>query len=604
MNIYIPLVAEPHTPPYKIHKYFARRPWNVFSQLVNLYSKPMDIVLDPFMGGGVTILESLKSKRSVIGFDLNPLSKFIVGNMVKSLKNIVDIDDVAKDIFNYIEELYSDFNYIEINSVNHKVLWHELTFFVYCNHCNTKTKLSNVNKISNGKYRCENKNCISNLNSEYIQPKNCKRDGHKYLYAVVSSALKSKERLHVDFNDKLTEQLNKHTRNLEELVNKGGIEIPKNKIPIDWDRQHEDLLEKKNIKNFEDLFTKRNLYINLLLKAKIDAIKDSEFREIFRLVFSSSLRDTNIMAFTNDGWQSGSPTTWSKHAYWIPSQFCEVNVLDAFERAYSRMRASLSYNNSIGLVANKQDDISKINTNQNSYLLFSDSISDIDIPNNSVDAIITDPPYGSNVQYLELSHFWYVWNKDIYQIENLDFNKEAVSNRKKNFNGAKNTKIYSDNLYAVFAKCYKVLKPGKIMSLTFNNKDMGSWLAIIISILKSGFVFEDMFFQDGVKNYKQTAHTKSEGSPYGDFIYVFMKRLNDIHRLDISRNNTTNENYLIENINEIFKQENQLQVNKSNTQIINMFKKIIPIVNTYLSVGGEVTEKTFDYFHKKNLENV
>ena len=80
--IYTPVVAEPHTPPYKIHKYFARRPHNVFSELIKSFTDKGDIIVDPFCGGGVTIYEGLKLSIKVVGFDLNPLSTFIVRNMV------------------------------------------------------------------------------------------------------------------------------------------------------------------------------------------------------------------------------------------------------------------------------------------------------------------------------------------------------------------------------------------------------------------------------------------------------------------------------------------------------------------------------------------
>ena len=108
------------------------------------------------------------------------------------------------------------------------------------------------------------------------------------------------------------------------------------------------------------------------------------------------------------------------------------------------------------------------------------------------------------------------------------------------------------------------------MALTFNNKDMGSWLAIIAAILKSGFTFKEMFFQDGVKNYKQTAHTKYEGSPYGDFIYLFTKNTNEKTRSIPTGNN--GESTMIEEINKIFKEHNQIINEKSNIQIIDMFK--------------------------------
>ena len=69
--------AKTHTPVYKMHKYFARRPWNVFSQIVSHYSSPNGIVLDPFCGGGTTVVESLKLRRRTVGVDLNPMATYI-----------------------------------------------------------------------------------------------------------------------------------------------------------------------------------------------------------------------------------------------------------------------------------------------------------------------------------------------------------------------------------------------------------------------------------------------------------------------------------------------------------------------------------------------
>jgi hypothetical protein len=74
-----------------------------------------------------------------------------------------------------------------------------------------------------------------------------------------------------------------------------------------------------------------------------------------------------------------------------------------------------------------------------------------------VDAVITYPPYGSNVQYLELSHFWYPWNQDLYDRYPI-FELEAVANRKKGFNGAKSQYDYENNLYEVFRSAYRALK--------------------------------------------------------------------------------------------------------------------------------------------------
>jgi putative DNA methylase len=235
------------------------------------------------------------------------------------------------------------------------------------------------------------------------------------------------------------------------------------------------------------------------------------------------VKDNNIMSFTNDAWQSGNPTTWSKHAYWIPSQFCEVNTKEVFSKSKKRVTSVLEYNKGANFTPMEVDTFSDLK-NQGNLLLWNRSVVDLDLPKNSISACITDPPYGSNVQYLELSHFWYPWNRDLYKVE-PDFKSEAVSNRKKNFSGAKSMHDYEENLYKVFSKVFDVLRPDGYMVLTFNNKNISAWLALLFSIFRAGFTLEKdgIYFQDGVKNYKQTSHTKAEGSPYGDFIYVFKK---------------------------------------------------------------------------------
>ena len=59
--------AMAHTDQYSMHKYYARRPYNVFRNLIDHYTEEGDTVLDVFCGGGVTIFESLFLNRKVIG---------------------------------------------------------------------------------------------------------------------------------------------------------------------------------------------------------------------------------------------------------------------------------------------------------------------------------------------------------------------------------------------------------------------------------------------------------------------------------------------------------------------------------------------------------
>src|SRR3989344_9530353 len=79
------LVAKGHTPMYVMHKYWARKPHNVVGEYIKNYSKEGDIVLDPFVGSGVTDLEALKYNRKAVAIDLDPISTFITRNTAKHI---------------------------------------------------------------------------------------------------------------------------------------------------------------------------------------------------------------------------------------------------------------------------------------------------------------------------------------------------------------------------------------------------------------------------------------------------------------------------------------------------------------------------------------
>lgn len=592
---YTPIVAESHTPPYKIHKYFARRPHNVFNQLIRDFTSPGEVILDPFCGGGVTIYEGVIQNRRVIGCDLNPLSIFIVRNMIKKSDDTSDLEECFASLKEYIITLVRDYMYFEVDGSRYAISWAEMALTVRCPKCGRPSTLTNDLKIKNGKYHCLNKYCELNREGA-IDIATCERTDPQYIFLVSAGA---KHRFIKPFEEDDMIRYQAHMKFLKKQIVDNGIKIPRDLIPMDWDRQLEDGLAKKGIIYFQDFFTKRNLMVLLLLKHKIDSYEDKlgpEKYELVRIMFSSILKDCNIMSFTNAGWQGGSPTTWSKHAYWVPNQFCEVSIIPAFEKSVTRVLASIKYNNSLVYNPVRTNLINDLLSNHANVLLYNAPLGYTDIPDNSVDAVITDPPYGSNVQYLELSHFWYPWNQDLYERYPI-FELEAVANRKKGFIGSKTHYDYESNLYEVFKNAYRVLKPERYLSLTFNNKDICSWLALLFSIFKSGFTYDNMYFQDGVKNYRQTAHTKAKGSPYGDFIYTFKKVYIDPIK------NYTSESEFIHDIDHIFLRDIERNNENRNDIILQMFQDAIPLIDafakTYLKVNA--THQLYDHFNKKYL---
>jgi len=86
------LVPKTHPPIYMIHKYWARKPHNVVEEYIKHYSQPSDIILDPFCGSGVTVIEALRNNRLAIGFDLDPLSVMLIESSIEE----VDLDKLDK----------------------------------------------------------------------------------------------------------------------------------------------------------------------------------------------------------------------------------------------------------------------------------------------------------------------------------------------------------------------------------------------------------------------------------------------------------------------------------------------------------------------------
>lgn len=513
--------ALPHTPPYKIHRYFARRPWNVFQAIIGEFTKPGDTVLDPFMGGGTTVYEASKLGRAAIGCDLNPLSVFIVETMfTKSGSEGIRAarDEILEALQRYQGPVKLDCHSCGANG---RIEWCELVHTVVCPNCDGVCTLSSELKVGPGRYRCPNEACSY---SNGFAAARVRRQEPKYKYSVVKCSSCSatwKE----EFTDWHVSQLKKINQDLLLDLDARNVSRGKSPIPRDWDRQHEDLLFAKGFEHFEDLFTKRNYLELLLLKDEIGKkAADPKTYRALRFALSDSVRDVNVMSFTNSGWQAGKPTTWSKHAYWTPSEFCEVSVSQAFSKSVQALLKSIEFNDAESFPGKVIDELPSNGLAASEVMLHAGSIATLKVPDNSVDAVITDPPYGSNVQYAELSHFWFPWNKDLYRSE-ANFEAEAVVNRKQNFVGAKGYSDYEFGLTEVFSASYRALKPGGVLALTFNNKDLRAWVALLASITKAGFCYvpNSVYFQDGVANYKQTAHTRFEGSPFGDFVYVFEK---------------------------------------------------------------------------------
>ena len=84
---------------FGVHGYFTKQTWNVVAEYIKNFSKPGDLVLDPFGGSGVTAIEALMNGRSAINIDLNPMAVFLVEALIAPV-NISDLTIAFEEVQN------------------------------------------------------------------------------------------------------------------------------------------------------------------------------------------------------------------------------------------------------------------------------------------------------------------------------------------------------------------------------------------------------------------------------------------------------------------------------------------------------------------------
>jgi len=512
------VVAKPPTAVYKMHRYFARRPWSVFQALIEHYSNPGSIVLDTFCGGGVTVVEGLRIRRKVIGVDINPLATFVTRCEVLSC-DLEQLEKEFKRIEAEVKEKIESLYLTDCPKCKKEVPadWFEWSNVYECPECHTENIVSECKKLRAGTYQC--KGCKTPL-----QPMKAIRRPPMMINVFVScpdcknKGAKPPDECDVSLAHKIECEFDKLSAPYKQL-------IPEEPFP-DGDRQRDDAIYQKGIRDFAGLFTKRNLLANAILKA---AVVTSDNLFLWH-TFSASLRFTNRMVFRQEGWQGGKPIEWAGHAYWLPEVSIEQNVLTCFR---NRMRAiprgKKKTQEELGEYPREANDWHDLSDEAGhaSFWLLTQSADKLTIPDETIDIIITDPPYGGNVQYLELSAFWVVWLKEIFGKEGIiDYSNEAIETRHSGFPTAKDQKHYRDMLYKIFKECHRVLKPNRWMVMTFHCREFRVWSALHLAAHDAGFKLSEhdgMIYQPAIKHHEHTIHTRASGSMLGDFILSFQK---------------------------------------------------------------------------------
>lgn len=497
--------AKPHRPVYRMHRYFARRPYSVFEALVSHYSDPGDLVLDPFCGGGVSVVEAVVQGRQAVGIDLNPLAAFITRTELEPVDPAA-LQEAMAEVVKKAAPVVLDAFATECRhcSATAVAAWFEHSASASCSACSQSFLIANATKLRIGTWECPQ--CSTEVR-----------------FSPVADTPHEVVQLHytcrhcgVEETAAPTVADHERARSMGDLLAQAeaeGLDVPIAPIP-DCNMQRESALHKKGITQFRQLFTDRHLLTLMQLRRTI--LEDaSPFEDFLLLAFSSTLRYTNRMVTLNPGWRGNRPLEWAKPGFWLPPVHVEANVLVEFSRRCD------------AVIRGKRDfaRLGRAGEQRGEFRVEARSATELPLEDQSVDLVLTDPPYGSYVHYADLSNFWAVWLPERLGMGGLiDDTDEAVIARKR-FPRAKTAADYQVLLEASFRECFRVLRPGAYMVMTFHNREPRAWAALFLAAVKAGFDLPEngVIFQDGVPSYKHTAQSRRTGSAIGDFIISFRR---------------------------------------------------------------------------------
>jgi adenine-specific DNA methylase len=213
------------------------------------------------------------------------------------------------------------------------------------------------------------------------------------------------------------------------------------------------------------------------------------------------------------------------------------------------------------------------------------------VPDARVDAVITDPPYYSNVMYAELSDFFYVWLRlglkdrypEAFGPPYAPKGREIVVNEKQ----GKTEQFFLSGLARVFRECRRVLKDDGIMAFTFHHAEADAWADVLQGLLEAGFyvvavypVFSEM---------RTSGHIRGKQARTFDTIVVARKKTPATERGEISWERLKDEVYrkATESIEAVRRTHPQLMEDYLPDVETIVFGKCLEVYSQHSQVTGE-----------------
>ena len=106
-----------------------------------------------------------------------------------------------------------------------------------------------------------------------------------------------------------------------------------------------------------------------------------------------------------------------------------------------------------------------------------------ELPDESIDLVITDPPFFDNVHYSELADFFYAWQT----LHPRGFIKNGPTTRQKTEVQDTDADNFAAKLGAVFKECRRVLRRDGLLIFTYHHSRPEGWTSLVEAVFGAGF---------------------------------------------------------------------------------------------------------------------
>lgn len=309
--------------------------------------------------------------------------------------------------------------------------------------------------------------------------------------------------------DQVRDRCERRVRALDTMSDE-AVEKELKKLPLP---PNAPLPANSDVAYYHDLFSKRQLAALAMIREGVDGLSSHYARNGMRLAWSASLTKLNRTFLSAEGRAEsrGGSSIFSIYRYKIAAKPVELQPWPTFcERAQNVLEAKAEIDKAIEY------------RKKSGGFIGSFEVHDFDIDElpgriDPVDYIFTDPPYGGHISYIDLSTLWNVWNGTVPTQKNRQ--RELIVGGDLNLP----EEVYVNRLHESIATCFRLLKPGRWLSVVFQHWCTAYFDAILTGAASSGGDLRAAISQIGDPVWSMHKKKGSQSVLAGEMILTFLK---------------------------------------------------------------------------------